>query len=161
MSIPEIFIRRPVATTLVMIGILLFGVAGYRESARERPAECRLSDDQCACDSARSKFRHDGRGSRAASGETVLCNCGTGFHVVAECSGHDQHHAAIQSQAQHRWSRSGRAERHHAGRRSNCPPTCRPRPRSARSTLPTSRYSTFRFVGDAAACPRSMNTPKL
>ncbi len=30
MSIPEIFIRRPVATTLVMIGILLFGVAGYR-----------------------------------------------------------------------------------------------------------------------------------
>jgi HAE1 family hydrophobic/amphiphilic exporter-1 len=31
MSIPEIFVRRPVATTLVMIGILLFGVAGYRE----------------------------------------------------------------------------------------------------------------------------------
>ena len=30
MSIPEVFIRRPVATTLVMIGILLFGVAGYR-----------------------------------------------------------------------------------------------------------------------------------
>jgi len=30
MSIPEIFIRRPVATTLVMIGILLFGVIGYR-----------------------------------------------------------------------------------------------------------------------------------
>src|SRR5215467_4926420 len=30
MSIPETFIRRPVATTLVMVGILLFGVAGYR-----------------------------------------------------------------------------------------------------------------------------------
>jgi len=30
MSIPEVFIRRPVATTLVMIGILLFGVGGYR-----------------------------------------------------------------------------------------------------------------------------------
>ena len=30
MSIPEIFIRRPVATTLVMVGILMFGVAGYR-----------------------------------------------------------------------------------------------------------------------------------
>src|ERR1051326_1819646 len=30
MSIPEVFIRRPVATTLVMLGILLFGVAGYR-----------------------------------------------------------------------------------------------------------------------------------
>jgi HAE1 family hydrophobic/amphiphilic exporter-1 len=30
MSIPEVFIRRPVATTLVMLGILLFGIAGYR-----------------------------------------------------------------------------------------------------------------------------------
>jgi HAE1 family hydrophobic/amphiphilic exporter-1 len=30
MSIPEVFIRRPVATALVMLGILLFGVAGYR-----------------------------------------------------------------------------------------------------------------------------------
>src|SRR3984893_3495691 len=30
MSIPEVFIRRPVATTLVMIGILLFGISGYR-----------------------------------------------------------------------------------------------------------------------------------
>src|SRR6201997_4697286 len=30
MSIPELFIRRPVATGLVMFGILLVGVAGYR-----------------------------------------------------------------------------------------------------------------------------------
>ena len=30
MNIPELFIRRPVATVLVMLGILLFGVAGYR-----------------------------------------------------------------------------------------------------------------------------------
>src|SRR5215471_15927011 len=29
MSIPELFIRRPVATTLTMIGILLFGLVGY------------------------------------------------------------------------------------------------------------------------------------
>jgi len=31
MSIPEVFVRRPVATTLVMAGILLFGVAAYRD----------------------------------------------------------------------------------------------------------------------------------
>src|SRR4051812_16065813 len=30
MSIPELFIRRPIATVLVMFGILLFGAAGYR-----------------------------------------------------------------------------------------------------------------------------------
>ena len=30
MSIPERFIRRPIATALVMMAILLFGMAGYR-----------------------------------------------------------------------------------------------------------------------------------
>ena len=30
MSIPELFIRRPVTTTLVMLGIIIFGIAGYR-----------------------------------------------------------------------------------------------------------------------------------
>ena len=30
MSIPALFIRRPVATSLVMFGILLFGLVGYR-----------------------------------------------------------------------------------------------------------------------------------
>ena len=31
MSISELFIRRPVMTTLVMMGILLFGIVGYRQ----------------------------------------------------------------------------------------------------------------------------------
>src|SRR5258707_4391025 len=30
MSVPELFIRRPVMTTLVMAGILLFGIVGFR-----------------------------------------------------------------------------------------------------------------------------------
>ena len=30
MSIPELFIRRPVTTTLVMLAIVIFGIAGYR-----------------------------------------------------------------------------------------------------------------------------------
>jgi len=30
MNISELFIRRPVATTLVMVGILFFGIVGYR-----------------------------------------------------------------------------------------------------------------------------------
>jgi HAE1 family hydrophobic/amphiphilic exporter-1 len=31
MSVPELFIRRPVMTTLVMAGILLFGIIGFRQ----------------------------------------------------------------------------------------------------------------------------------
>src|SRR5260370_39698608 len=30
MSIPELFIRRPVATTLVMVAILVFGIVAYQ-----------------------------------------------------------------------------------------------------------------------------------
>ena len=30
MNVSEIFVRRPVMTTLVMIGILVFGIVGYR-----------------------------------------------------------------------------------------------------------------------------------
>ncbi|MGZ5430045.1 MAG: efflux RND transporter permease subunit, partial [Thermoanaerobaculia bacterium] len=30
MNISELFIRRPVATTLVMLAILFFGIVGYR-----------------------------------------------------------------------------------------------------------------------------------
>jgi len=30
MNISGIFIRRPVATTLVMLGILIFGILGYK-----------------------------------------------------------------------------------------------------------------------------------
>ncbi len=30
MSIAELFIKRPIMTTLVMIAILIFGIAGYR-----------------------------------------------------------------------------------------------------------------------------------
>ena len=33
MSIPELFIKRPIATTLVMMAILLFGIASYRRLA--------------------------------------------------------------------------------------------------------------------------------
>ena len=38
MNFTELFIRRPVMTTLVMVGILIFGLVAYRRAAGERPA---------------------------------------------------------------------------------------------------------------------------
>ena len=43
MNITELFIRRPVMTVLVMVGILLFGIAGYR-AARQRSSKRRFPD---------------------------------------------------------------------------------------------------------------------
>ena len=31
MNVSEIFVRRPVMTTLLMVGLLVFGIVGYRE----------------------------------------------------------------------------------------------------------------------------------
>ena len=45
MNISEPFIRRPVMTTLLMVGVVLFGVARVLAAAGERPAERRLPDD--------------------------------------------------------------------------------------------------------------------
>ena len=44
MSIPELFIRRPVMTTLVMSGILLFGVISYRFLPVSDPAGDPVND---------------------------------------------------------------------------------------------------------------------
>ena len=44
MSIAELFVRRPVMTGLVMIGILVFGIFGYRLLPVSRPAQRRFSD---------------------------------------------------------------------------------------------------------------------
>ena len=66
MSIPEIFVRRPVATTLVMIGILLFGIAGYRDL----PVSDLPNVDYPTINvraTLRSEFRHNGRGCRTAT----------------------------------------------------------------------------------------------
>ena len=35
MNVPELFIRRPVMTTLVMAGILIFGAISYRFQGRD------------------------------------------------------------------------------------------------------------------------------
>ena len=54
MNFSELFIRRPVMTTLVMLGIVLFGIMGYRllpVSARRAEWE-RITSDSAAASSA-------------------------------------------------------------------------------------------------------------
>ena len=45
-NISETFIRRPIATSLLMAAIALFGVVAYRGAADQRSAGRRVSDDQ-------------------------------------------------------------------------------------------------------------------
>ncbi len=86
MSIPERFIQRPIATTLVMMAILLFGIASYRRLAGERSAKRRLSHHQRVRQRSRRESGHHGRGRGAAVGKTVFQYCRARFDGVLESS---------------------------------------------------------------------------
>ena len=72
MNISELFIRRPVMTTLVMLGILLFGIAGLPHAAGERSAERGLPDHQRGGAAARRESRDHGFGRGDAARAPVL-----------------------------------------------------------------------------------------
>ena len=62
MNFSETFIRRPIATSLLMAGIALFGVVAYRGSAGQRPAQRRFSHAQRSGQPARRRSGHHGVG---------------------------------------------------------------------------------------------------
>ena len=72
MNFAEPFIRRPVATTLLVLTILIFGIMGYRAAAGERPADRRLPDDPGQREPAGREPGDDGRVGRDAAREAVL-----------------------------------------------------------------------------------------
>src|SRR3974377_1787771 len=95
MSITELFIRRPVMTTLVMLGILLFGVMGYRLLP---VSDLPNVDFPTILVSARppgaTPAAHGARRGDSA-GETILHHRGHRQHDVHECAGADSDHHPI------------------------------------------------------------------
>ena len=109
MSPSRLFILRPVATSLLMIGMLLVGIVAYRQLAGLRAAGSRLShhsgDDvlsgrESGCDGLRRDRAH-GAPVRAGSGPEP-----DDLHQFVWQLGH---HAAIQSRPEHRRRRAGSA----------------------------------------------------
>ena len=70
-GVSEPFIRRPVATTLLMIGLLLAGIVGVPAAAGLRAAAGRLPDDRRLDVPARRQRRHDGVGRDDAARAAV------------------------------------------------------------------------------------------
>ena len=61
----DLFIRRPVLTTLLMAAILLFGIMGLPAAAGQRSAERRLPDDPGGGRAARARARRPWRSAVA------------------------------------------------------------------------------------------------
>ena len=61
MSISETFIRRPIATALLMAGILLFGIATYTPLPVAALPNVDFPTIEVTAHLARARARHDGR----------------------------------------------------------------------------------------------------
>ena len=71
MNLSALFIKRPIATTLIVLGLMVFGVMSYRAAAGQRSADHRLPHDPGAGEPAGRQPRDDGGGGRAAAREAV------------------------------------------------------------------------------------------
>ena len=112
MNISELFIRRPVMTTLVMAGIFLFGVVGLPPAAGQRSAERGLSRrSPCRRESARREPGDDGFLGRHAARETVLHHRRHRSMSSQSARAHVDHDA-IHARPQHRRGGAGRAVGH-------------------------------------------------
>ena len=98
----EIFIRRPVATTLLTIGIIFAGMLGYFATARLAAAADRFPDRVGAREHAGREPRHHGDGSRVASRAPSWPDRRRQRDDVAEHPGLDLHHPAVRPRPQYR-----------------------------------------------------------
>ena len=107
MNLAELFIRRPVTTTLIILGILVFG--GWRTAAAgERPADRRLPHHPGQRQPARRQPRDDGLVGGAAAREAVRDHRRRRLDQLDQLPGQHQHHAAVRSEPQHRRRGAGR-----------------------------------------------------
>ena len=108
-SISEPFIRRPVATTLLMVGLLLAGIVGYRAAAGRGAAAGRLPDDRRLDAAARRERRDDGLGGDDAARAPVRADAVARADDVGVELRQLADHAAVHARSQHRRRRAGRA----------------------------------------------------
>ena len=98
----EIFIRRPVATTLLTIGIIFAGLLGYSQLPGLAAAAGRFSDHLGSGQHAGREPRHDGDLGRRAARASPRPDRRRQRDDVAEHAGLDPHHAAVRPRPRHR-----------------------------------------------------------
>ena len=111
MNFATLFVRRPVATTLIQLALDPVRHHRLSRAAGERPADHRLPDDPGERQPAGRQPRHDGGGRRDAAREAVLDDSRRQPDHLDEQHGQHVDHAAVRARSQHRRRRAGRADR--------------------------------------------------
>ena len=109
MNPSAMFIKRPVTTILLMLGILVFGTLAYQQLPVQRPADHRLPHHPGQRVAAWRQPRDDRVVGRAAAREAVRDDRRAAVDQLDQLAGQHQHHAAVRSEPQHRRRRAGRA----------------------------------------------------
>ena len=117
MNISALFIKRPVATTLIQLAIVIFGIIGYLALPVSDLPSRRLPDHLGQCHLCRARIRkrwpprwrrRSKSSSRPSAGVTSISSTnGLGSTID---------HAAVRSRSRHRRRRAGRAGGHRAHR---------------------------------------------
>ncbi len=116
MNISEPFIRRPIATSLLMSALALVGTRGFSAAAGRAAAAGRLSDHSSHRAVFRRQRRHDGGDGGDPARGAVRPDRRRDAIDLDQRARHERHHAAIRSQSQYRRRRAGRAGGDHGCR---------------------------------------------
>ena len=114
-SFSEVFIRRPVGTTLLAVGLLLVGIVAYRFLPGRQHADDRVSDHQRHRQPARRRSRNHGGDSGGAAGAPARRDSRRHRADVAQFARFDPRLGAVRPEPQHRRRRPRRAGRNQCG----------------------------------------------
>ena len=109
MNIAEIFIRRPVMTTLVMLAILIFGILGYRALPVSDLPNVDFPTISVSASLPGASPGDDGVFGGDAAGTTVLDHRGPGLDDLHQPAGQFPDHAPVQLEPRYRWRGARRA----------------------------------------------------
>ena len=116
MNFSETFIRRPIATSLMMAAIALFGLVAYRSLPVSDLPNVDFPTLLVTAQPSRREPGDHGVGRSHAAREPVLEHLGPGFDDVRQLAGLHAGDARIRAEQEPGRRRGGRAVGHHAGR---------------------------------------------
>ena len=97
MNFAELFIKRPITTTLIMLGIAVFGVMSYRLLPVSDLPTVDFPDIQVQASLPGREPGDDGVGGGAAARKTVRDDCRPRLGQLDQLAGQHQHHPAVRA----------------------------------------------------------------
>ena len=160
MNLSELFIKRPIMTSLVMLAVMIFGLFAYRllpvndlpKRGLSRPSRSRANLPGASPETMASAVATplERQFSTIAGLDSMSSTNGQGISIIT---------LKFTLEKRHRRGRPGRAVGHLQGGPPACRRTCRLRPPIRRSTRPTSRCSIWPSARRPCRSRTSTNLP--